>query len=751
MQFETTLSQCTSLVADFLGDILPTMSSDWWRDLVQPSFSYQQQQQVERRGIRSLDQLDLAALLRIIHRNWNELSYKLNLPQDVRTLAREMQDVRNRWAHRGADAPDGQDLYRDLDTVERLLVALAIGEDVQREVAEQKQELIRQMSGDGQAQVPIAKPSTDPATGSAFRRGDVVALRSDHSASGAVIDVVPGKPENRYIVLESGQRKAYYESQLMPVASDQEERQVVGLRDFHAYLSSIQLLEPSVASLYSLNAARVDFIPYQFRPVLKFVRADRPRLLIADEVGVGKTIEAALIMRELQARSKVDSVLVICPKPLVTERKWQVELKRFDEQFVHIDGSALRYCLDETHTDGEWPTQYSRAILPFSLLTERTLFGEDGRRKRLGLLDLDPPPKFDLVIVDEAHHVRNASTYAHRAVRFLCEHAEAVVFLTATPIQLGDQDLFSLLNLLRPDLVIDPSTFARMSEPNPHINAAIGLARAAADGWATHARDALRQAVGTPWGRAVLEGNPEFEQLMGSLDDEPMTHEQRLAFIRGAEGAHTFSQLINRTRRRDIGDFTVRRSTTVSTEFTAEQKMLHDELLDTQKEILQRLHGDQNVLFFMKALENLFIRLSSSSSWSIFCSAVSSVDTVVLLRTVKSPMCRVRLVRLMGEKVWGPRPHRMKARVVTASWAPCRPATLSTRTPGGSRTAPSPGVATACDEARHARPSSRLGPLIRQLRMHHIDVGIWLGHPSKRAGKWVTKSGRNRLGGEKRS
>ena len=75
------------------------------------------------------------------------------------------------------------------------------------------------------------------------------------------------------------------------------------------------------------------------------------------------------------------------------------------------------------------------------------------------MLDLDPPPRFDLVIVDEAHHIRNQNTANHEVVRFFCEHAEAAVFLTATPIQLGSQDLFVLLNTLRPDLILDEEGF----------------------------------------------------------------------------------------------------------------------------------------------------------------------------------------------------------------------------------------------------------------------------------------------------
>ena len=74
---------------------------------------------------------------------------------------------------------------------------------------------------------------------------------------------------------------------------------------FHAYLTALQIRYPGLSNLYSLNAARIDFVPYQYRPVLRFIRSDRPRLLIADSVGVGKTIEAGLILRELQARRDI--------------------------------------------------------------------------------------------------------------------------------------------------------------------------------------------------------------------------------------------------------------------------------------------------------------------------------------------------------------------------------------------------------------------------------------------------------------
>ena len=198
-----------------------------------------------------------------------------------------------------------------------------------------------------------------------------------------------------------------------------------------------------------------------------------------------------------------NSVLIICPRPLVTERKWESEMKRFDERFTHLDGPTLRYCINEMDLEGVWPQQHQRTILPYSLFDEVLLHGSKRRgrgKSRKGLLDLDPPPRFDLVIVDEAHHIRNQITYSHQAVRFFSDHAEAAIFLTATPIQLGNHDLFVLLNTLRPDLILDHESFEHMAEPNPFINQAVDYVRTQEQDWTARTMEALDQATQTAWG-----------------------------------------------------------------------------------------------------------------------------------------------------------------------------------------------------------------------------------------------------------
>lgn len=445
-----------------------------------------------------------------------------------------------------------------------------------------------------------------------FVVGDVVSLRSDPNSTGAVIQVLSGPPEPRYVVLINGRRTTCYRGQLVRASLGDEvaeSQAILSVAEFHARLSSLQLTQPSLSNLYSLHAARVNYVPYQFRPVLKFIRSDRPRLLIADEVGVGKTIEAGLILRELQARQEIRSICIICPKPLVTERKWASEMKRFDEDFTALNGPLLRECIAETDLNGSWPDKYSRCIIPFSLFDERLLCGDDRKRgpRGVGLLGLDEPPRFDLVIVDEAHALRNPTRYLHQGVNVFLDNAEAAVLLSATPIQLHSDDLFVLLNLLRPDVVIDKQTFYHMSEPNPHLHAAVTAARAATEDWPFAARAALTEAAETAWGIAVLRRNPEYLRLCSILDravtnGEKLESRERLAFLRDVEGLNTFAGIINRTRRRDIGNFTTRKPETVTVEFTPQQRHLHDALLAAQERILRRIHGDRPMKFLMTTI-----------------------------------------------------------------------------------------------------------------------------------------------------
>jgi superfamily II DNA or RNA helicase len=593
------LNETAAELCRYLEGLLPGLSENWWTELVVRALSFQQQRAVEQRKIKSLTGLDLAALLRVLDQNWYAISEAKNPPAEARHYVKEMRSVRDRWAHASIDNFSDDDIFRDLDTIQRFGIVIDARDALIDEVRKLKAEVM----------VPPAPPtSSEPAPmaeaivsdTAAFQIGQLVTPKSNSSLRGAIIAIIPGQPEKRYSVFQEGAVVTYYESQLAaPVPAPS--LKVLSLVEFHGHLTGIQIRHPALSVLYSLNAGRIDCVPYQFRPVLKFVRAERPRLLIADGVGVGKTIEAGLILRELQARRDIRSVLVICPKPLITERKWEVEMRRFDERFTPLNGDQIRYCIRETDLDGAWPEQYAKAIIPYSQFDEDLLFGGAGtaRRQRKGLLDLNPPPRFDLVIVDEAQHIRNESTFSHRCVRFFCDNAEAVLFLTATPLEMGSTDLFVLLNLLRPDLVRDLPTFETMATPNPHINAAANLVRLERQDWQGEALDEIEKAASTPWGELTLRHDPTFHAVEEVLRHPDVSPQGRIVCLNQLEQLHTFSGMINRTRRRDIGEFTVRKPETVLIEFTPQQRRLHDDLLTTQAAILARLHATGNVKFMM--------------------------------------------------------------------------------------------------------------------------------------------------------
>jgi len=106
----------TAELTRFLANNLPKLCANWWQKHVVDRLSFQQQRIVQERGQRTLQELDLAALLRVLDQNWYELSSALQWPRENRTFVKEFQTVRNKWAHLSAQAMPSSEIYRDADT-----------------------------------------------------------------------------------------------------------------------------------------------------------------------------------------------------------------------------------------------------------------------------------------------------------------------------------------------------------------------------------------------------------------------------------------------------------------------------------------------------------------------------------------------------------------------------------------------------------------------------------------------------------
>lgn len=602
------LHQATVSLAGWLQKLLRSVSEDWWNECVIDKLSYSQGEIAREKGYSRLSDFDLAALLRIADRNWYAMRSITNLSAQERECIKEMMEVRNRWAHVSGSIPDKSSLQHDINTLISLYEQIGTIPTILNEA----RSFLHDVEDNGDVQFVEQKASAalsraGQEISSTISEKSLVYLVGQPDKRGVVLSIAKIGDSIKYTVFLDNSVQSFYEGQIAPV-KEASSYSWIDLPTLQSYLSAFEINNPSSAKLYSLNSARIDFVPYQFRPALKLIKSDEPRILIADSVGVGKTIEAGLIIKELEARSDLQNVMIICPKPLVTERKWELEMKRFDEEFEPLDGKMLRQIINDTERDGAWPTRHSKTIVPYSILDGHIYGGNDkGRQNEVGLIHLDPAPHFDLVIVDEAHHIRNGSmekekAFAYKCVKYFCDRADAVVMLTATPLQTGDDDLFTLLNVLRPDIVIDKSAFAMMSQPNAYISRCASIIRRANDGWQEQAQEELSNMLNTQWGENVISENPLYQSVVRRLENESFTRDERVALLTDVESLHSFSTMLNRTRRKDIQDFCIRRSYTLETQFTEKQQELHDELLSFERAALTALHNVRCVPFMMSTI-----------------------------------------------------------------------------------------------------------------------------------------------------
>jgi len=207
--------------------------------------------------------------------------------------------------------------------------------------------------------------------------------------------------------------------------------------------------------IYSLNTTNTQFLPYQFKPVMQFLDSPSNGLLIADEVGLGKTIEAGLIWTELRARQDARRLLVVCPAML--RDKWKMELSnRFGVTAQIVDASELLGYLQDVKQNPQ--TSFAlivslQGVRPSSRWDddEKPSMSSSAQLARfLKETELDDP-LLDMVVIDEAHYLRNQTTKTHLFGVLLRPVTLSMVMLSATPIQLKSTDLFNLLHLLDED------------------------------------------------------------------------------------------------------------------------------------------------------------------------------------------------------------------------------------------------------------------------------------------------------------
>ncbi|WP_456403799.1 RNA polymerase-associated protein RapA, partial [Thiolapillus sp.] len=211
------------------------------------------------------------------------------------------------------------------------------------------------------------------------------------------------------------------------------------------YQSWLQMAEEARSDVYGLVGPRISLIPHQLYIAHQTARRLIPRVLLADEVGLGKTIEAGLILHRMLLAGRVKRVLLLVPEPLL--HQWLVEmLRRFNLRFSLFD--AERFALSDSDNPfaDEQQVLCSVDFLLSSPKIARAALEEE----------------WDLLIVDEAHHLHwteEESSLEYDLVEALAEQALGVLLLSATPEQLGRVGHFGRLRLLDPHRYPDYATF----------------------------------------------------------------------------------------------------------------------------------------------------------------------------------------------------------------------------------------------------------------------------------------------------
>lgn len=222
--------------------------------------------------------------------------------------------------------------------------------------------------------------------------------------------------------------------------------------DFANRLDALHLLEIREADgLGSFLGGRIHLFPHQLYAAERATRSDPVRWLLADEVGLGKTVEACLIMAHLIRARRAERILVVAPDTLTVQ--WLGELwRKYHQVFVLLDERRLADVSRDLGPDFSPFDAHPQSIVALETLVARPKLAEQAAEAGL-----------DLLVVDEAHHLRRRPGHpgspAYRAVAPLAASARHALLLTATPLEEDAQGFFRLLQLLRPDELPEGTPF----------------------------------------------------------------------------------------------------------------------------------------------------------------------------------------------------------------------------------------------------------------------------------------------------
>lgn len=316
-----------------------------------------------------------------------------------------------------------------------------------------------------------------------------------------------------------------------------------GIDDLKRIMYKYRLSGELTNILYSMSNSATRFMPHQFIPVTKFLESYTDRLLIADEVGLGKTIESMYIWEELRARINAKRLLIVVPA--ILRFKWKMDLKQYFGIDAHVvsaqnseNGSSL---LDFIKDSILYPQKENfEAIV--SLEGLRTA----EEVKKLLIQNRDIRKIFDLVIIDEAHYLRNSSTKSYEIGELLRDVSEGFLLLSATPIQTGSENFYNLLRLLSDEEFHNKANFEmQLMENYPLVKLASAIDE---NDEISVVKTYLQTALSSPSYRQ----DSDLRELTKTIDSVMASTGKRVETVSRIRSKYFYDRFVTRTRKRDV-------------------------------------------------------------------------------------------------------------------------------------------------------------------------------------------------------
>ena len=407
---------------------------------------------------------------------------------------------------------------------------------------------------------------------------DTAAFLADGAAA-RVLRALPGPADDlyRYTVEVAGKKpQVRSEADLRgPMPRQGPAEQLVSGRwgtpeDFRLRAETVRLdLERRADALGALFASRVYVKPHQVSVAHHVLSAPQPRFVLADEVGLGKTIEAGLVLSGLLHAGLVKRCLVVAPSHLTVQ--WLAELfHKFNLLFTLMDPDRAKD--DREAADAEAPDDDASPWGRHPLVITSLEWLSRSREEAKAAADAG----WDLVVMDEAHHLRGARAY--EVAEGLSRRTWGLLLLTATPLQLDPAEYHALLRL------VDPAPAATEQELRARL---------------------ARQGDLSAQVRALLAGDASAAERVAKLfpDDAALRELRGQALLAHLAESYGLSARLLRNRRAAVGGFTPRKLTRIEVKLTEEERELERDV----RQALARARLPSGAV-----LASLFRRLGSS-------------------------------------------------------------------------------------------------------------------------------------------